>query len=61
MKILDYDYKTRDYDKKFVVLGKILDHDNKYRYTNEKGHPATYVPVKWITLGVYDLEMTLEN
>jgi hypothetical protein len=52
--ILEFDFKSRAYDGKWQLLGKILDTDNSYSYKTESGNKITLTPEKWITLAVYD-------
>lgn len=57
MDILETQLVQRDYDKRWELIGKIMDHDNAYTYQNESGRKVTYTPEKWITIKVYDLLM----
>ena len=59
MLILEKEYKFRNHDKKWMLLGKILDHDNMYKYTDEDGNVVKYIPQKWIILNVYDFELEI--
>ncbi len=52
--ILEYEFKSRAYDGKWQLLGKVLDTDNSYSYKTESGNKITLTPEKWITLVVYD-------
>lgn len=61
MQILEEDFKQRAYDGKWERIGKIMDMDNAYSYTNENGGRVTLIPEKWITLGVYDYLLTVEE
>ena len=54
MRILDTFIKQRAADKKFMLLGKILDFENTYRYKNEFNRVMSIVPNKWIILDVQD-------
>jgi len=47
----------RAYDGRWELIGKYLDQDNIYTYTNEQGMKVSIVPEKWITLKVYDYLM----
>ena len=31
-----------------------MDYDNKNTFTNEYGNKVSYIPEKWVTVGVYD-------
>jgi hypothetical protein len=50
----------RAYDGKWEKLAKVMDYDNKYVYKTESGNRMTYVPEKWMTVGVFDYMMELE-
>lgn len=51
-KILETEVKHRKFDDVWMLYGKILDHDNTYRYRNEEGRMVSYVPEMWIILDV---------
>lgn len=55
MNILETQFKQREYDGKWEKLAKVMDYDNKYVYKTESGNRMTYVPEKWMTVGVFDL------
>lgn len=55
MNILETQFVQRAYDGKWEKLAKVMDYDNKYVYKTESGNRMTYVPEKWMTVGVYDL------
>lgn len=55
MNILETAFKQRDYDGKWEKLAKVMDYDNKYVYKSESGSNLTYIPTKWMTVGVFDL------
>jgi hypothetical protein len=55
MNILETQFVQRDYDGKWEKLAKVMDYDNKYVYKTESGNRMTYVPEKWMTVGVFDL------
>lgn len=59
MKILSTHVKTREYDKKVMVMGLVPDYDSTYYYLDGNGHRASYTPTKWIILKVYDWEAEL--
>ena len=59
MKIYEEDFKQRAYDGKWERIGKIADEDNAYTFFNEYGQKTTWIPEKWITLGVYDYLMEI--
>jgi hypothetical protein len=50
-KILRKVHKTRAIDGKTMVLGKILDHDNAYKYKRGE-QEITLTPAMWIILEV---------
>lgn len=60
MNILETQWKQRDYDGKWEKLAKVMDYDNKYVYKTESGNKMTYVPEKWMTVGVFDCLVELE-
>jgi hypothetical protein len=60
MNILETAWKQRDYDGKWEKLAKVMDYDNKYVYKSESGSNLTYIPTKWMTVGVFDLMAEIE-
>lgn len=60
MNILETSWKQREYDSKWEKLAKVMDYENKYAYKNESGGSLTYIPTKWITVGVFDYVGELE-
>jgi hypothetical protein len=54
MNILETQFKQREFDGKWEKLAKIMDYDNKYVYKTDSGNRMTYVPEKWMTVGVFD-------
>ena len=60
MNILETAWKQREYDGKWEKLAKVMDYDNKCVYKTESGNRMTYVPEKWMTVGVFDYMMELE-
>lgn len=60
MNILETQFKQRAYDNKWEKLAKVMDYDNKYVYKSETGQRMTYVPTKWMTVGVFDYVGELE-
>jgi hypothetical protein len=60
MNILETQFVQRDYDGKWEKLAKVMDYDNKYVYKSESGSNLTYIPTKWMTVGVYDMLAELE-
>ena len=60
MNILETAWKQRDYDSKWEKLAKVMDYDNKYVYKSESGSNLTYIPTKWMTVGVFDLLAEIE-
>lgn len=61
MKVIRTEMKQRAFDGKWQLLGLIMDQDNAYSYTTESGAKVTLVPEKWITLGVYDYLLEIED
>lgn len=60
MNILETQFVQRDYDGKWEKLAKVMDYDNKYVYKSESGSNLTYIPTKWMTVGVFDMLAELE-
>lgn len=60
MNILETDFVQRAYDGKWEKLARIMDYDNKYVYKSESGQKMTYVPTRWVTVGVFDYMGELE-
>ena len=60
MNILETAFKQRSYDGKWEKLAKVMDYDNKYVYKSESGSNLTYIPTKWMTVGVFDLLAEIE-
>jgi hypothetical protein len=54
MNILETQFTQRAYDGKWEKLARIMDYDNKYAYKSESGSRTTYIPTKWVTVGVFD-------
>lgn len=61
LNILETQFKQRAFDGKWERIAKIMDYDNKYVYKTETGQRVTYVPEKWVTVGVYDYIMEIEE
>lgn len=61
LNILETQFKQRAFDGKWERIAKIMDYDNKYVYKSETGQRMTYVPTKWVTIGVYDYLMEIEE
>jgi len=60
MVVLENQFKQRAFDGRWEHLVKTFDYDNKYSFTNEAGNRVTYIPEKWVAIGVYDLLADLE-
>ena len=60
MNILETQFKQRAYDNKWEKIARVMDYDNKYVYKSESGQRMTYVPTKWMTVGVFDYVGELE-
>jgi hypothetical protein len=60
MNFFEIDYKQRAFDGKWEKLARVMDHENKYIYKSESGAQMTYIPTKWITVGIYDYMGELE-
>jgi hypothetical protein len=55
MKVLETQFKQREYDGKWERIVKVPDYENAYVYSTEGGNMIKILPEKWITVGVYDL------
>jgi hypothetical protein len=60
MNILETAWKQREYDGKWEKLAKVMDYDNKEVYKSESGSNLTYIPTKWMTVGVFDFMAEFE-
>ena len=60
MVVLEEQFKQRAFDGKWERIVKTMDYDNKYSFTNEAGNKVSYIPEKWVTVGVYDYLGELE-
>ena len=60
MNILETSFRQREYDGKWEKLAKVMDYENKYVYKSESGGNLTYIPTKWVTVGVFDYMAELE-
>lgn len=54
MNILETQFNQRAFDGKWEKVVRVMDYDNKYVYKSESGQKMTYVPTKWMTVGVFD-------
>lgn len=61
MNFLEIDKKQRAYDGKWEVIAKILDRENEYVYASESGQRISYIPERWITIDVTNVEPILEK
>ena len=61
MHVLETAFKQRAFDGKWERIVKIMDLDNSYSFVNENGNRTTLIPEKWVTVGVYDYLMEIEN
>lgn len=61
LNVLETQFKQRAFDGKWERIAKIMDYDNKYVYKTETGQRVTYVPEKWVTVGVYDYLVEVEE
>ena len=55
--VLAEEFKQRAFDGKWERIVKVLDEENAYSCIGENGSRMTYIPDKWITVGVYDYLM----
>lgn len=58
---LETQFKQRAYDGKWEHIAKFIDYDNEYTYSTESGSRVTLIPEKWVTIGVYDYQMELQD
>lgn len=61
MQVLETAFKQRAYDGKWERIVKIMDLDNSYSFVGENGSRMTHIPEKWVTVGVYDYLLTIED
>ncbi len=61
MNILETQYKQREYDGKWISLGRVKDPKNSYVYFTDSKQRITLVPDEWIITGVYDYEITIKE
>lgn len=65
MRILETQWHQRKYDEKWEKIGKIVDEDEleilwEMGWRTDRGN-LYVLPEKWITLGVYDYIMEIEE
>ncbi len=61
LNVLETQFKQRAFDGKWERIAKIIDYENKYTYSTESGSRVTLIPEKWVTVGVYDYMMELQD
>lgn len=61
MTILETQFKQRAFDGKWERICKIVDVENKHTYQTESGSRVSLIPEKWVTLGVYDYLIEVQN
>lgn len=61
MTVIETQLVQRDFDKRWELLWKVLDHENAYSFKNELGVYTTLTPEKWITAKVYDFIFEVEK
>ena len=61
MQVLETAFKQRAFDGKWERIVKIMDEDNSYSFVGENGSRMTHIPEKWVTVGVYDYLMEVEE
>ena len=61
MKIFQEEFKQRAFDGKWERIVQIEDVDNTYVFINEYGSRQALTPLKWVTVGVYDYLMEIED
>jgi len=61
MNILETVLRQRAYDGMIEKIIRVKDHENSYTYTTDTGYKVTYVPEKWVTAGVYDMEIAIDR
>ena len=61
MNVLETALKQRAFDGKWERIVKIMDLDNSYSFMSENGSRMTHIPEKWVTVGVYDYLMEIND
>jgi len=61
MNVLETVFQQREFDGKIEKICRIKDYDNSYSYTTDTGYKVNYIPERWVTAGVYDMEMQIEQ
>jgi hypothetical protein len=61
LNVLETQFNQRAYDGKWERIAKVVDYDNQYTYSTESGSRVTLIPEKWVTIGVYDYQMELQD
>ena len=57
----EVEFKQRAYDGKWEMIQKVMDPENAYYTFTETGGRIRMIPEKWMTVGVYDYLITLED
>jgi hypothetical protein len=61
MQVLETAFKQRAFDGKWERVVKIKDNDNSYSFVDYDGASKTITPLKWVTVGVYDYLMEIND
>lgn len=61
LNVLETQFKQRAYDGKWERIAKVIDYDQKYTYMTDSGQKISLIPEKWITIGVYDYMLELQD
>lgn len=61
LNVLETQFNQRAYDGKWERIAKVVDYDNQYTYSTESGSRVTLIPEKWVTIGVYDYILSVED
>jgi hypothetical protein len=58
---LETQFKQREFDGKWERIAKVMDYEQKYTYVTESGQKISLIPEKWVTVGVYDYMMEMQD
>mgnify|MGYP006284502141 FL=1 len=59
--VLAEEFKQRAFDGKWERIVKIMDLENIYTFIGENGSRMSHIPTKWVTVGVYDYMLEIED
>jgi hypothetical protein len=61
LNVLETQFKQREFDGKWERIAKVMDYEQKYTYVTESGQKISLIPEKWVTVGVYDYLMEMQD